>query len=278
MLRGIKNEGFGLTPSTLLEPAASYVAFRDVHAWYFSLASHWTDSAVHDLSWLASKLGPPVSSQDPARIGFPYIQATFNTAKDMLSRDRKQCGSLSDTRPQNTITSEMKALVFETFLCLPDEAARVAAVGLQTIPTRCSASLLCPVRVPGNENLAQCPMSLMDLLCPFICRIKPLSRVCHSAWAFQSPTHVSSSNLKNMLTLTSGPISSSQILRHTSHNSLAFCLSNLASRAGLSSSVIQSDVPVAEEDTYRQGDIVISVAGLSSSSTFRFSSQPQLIT
>ena len=66
--------------------------------------------------------------------------------------------------------------------------------------------------------------------------------------------------------------------RHTSHNRLAFCLSNLAARAGLASSALQSDVPVAEEDTYRRGDIVTSVAGLSSSSTYRFSSQTQLIT
>ena len=36
---GIKSGGFGLTPSTLLAPAASYVAFRDFHAWNFSLSS-----------------------------------------------------------------------------------------------------------------------------------------------------------------------------------------------------------------------------------------------
>ena len=38
---------------------------------------------------------------------------------------------------------------------------------VQTIPTRCSTSVLCPVRVTGNDNLAQCPMSLMNLMCPF---------------------------------------------------------------------------------------------------------------
>ena len=124
----------------------------------FSLATHWKDSAAHNLSWFASRLGPPVPMQEPARIVFPYIQpeATFNAAKDALSRDWKhwQCGSFSDTRPQTTITSEMKALAFETFLnhCPPNEAARVAAVGLQTIPTRCSTSVLCQVRVPGNYN------------------------------------------------------------------------------------------------------------------------------
>ena len=103
--------------------------------WYFSLASLWKDLAIHDLSWLASKLDPSVSSQDPASIVFPYIQATFHNSKDVLSRDWNQRGTLSYTRPQNTITSEMKALAFETFLskCLPDEAARVAAVGLPRV-------------------------------------------------------------------------------------------------------------------------------------------------
>ena len=64
------------------------------------------------------------------------------------------------------------------------------------------------------------------------------------------------------------------------HNRLAFCLSNLAARAGLASSALQSDVPVAEEDTYRQGEMVTSVTGLrvSSSFTYRFFSQAQLIT
>ena len=55
---------------------------------------------------------------------------------------------------------------------------------------------------------------------------------------------------------------------HTSHNCLAFCLSNLAARAGLASSALQPDVPVAEEDTYHHGDIITPVAGLSSSSTY----------
>ena len=88
---------------------------------------------VHNLSYLAFKLGPSFSLQDQASIVSPYIQATFNAAKDTLLQDWKQCGSLSDTRPQNTITSEMKALAFETILslCLPDKAARIAAVGQQ---------------------------------------------------------------------------------------------------------------------------------------------------
>ena len=63
--------------------------------------------------------------------------------------------------------------------------------------------------------------------------------------------------------------------RHTSQNSLAFYLSNLAAVAGLASSALQSHVLVAEEDNYRDGDIVTSVAGLSSLSTYPFSSQTQ---
>ena len=66
--------------------------------------------------------------------------------------------------------------------------------------------------------------------------------------------------------------------RKTSHDRLAYCPSNLAARAGLPSSAIQSTIPIAEEDTFRRGDIVTSVAGLSASNTYRFSSQTQLIT
>ena len=40
-------------------------------------------------------------------------------------------------------------------------------------------------------------------------------------------------------------------LWHISHNGLAFCLSNLASRARLASSALQYDVPLAEDDIYR---------------------------
>ena len=62
-------------------------------------------------------------------------------------------------------------------------------------------------------------------------------------------------------------------------DSLAFCLSHFASRAGLSSPALQSTVPVAEEDTFRQGDIVTSVAGLSTrSAPYRFSSPTLLVT
>ena len=67
--------------------------------------------------------------------------------------------------------------------------------------------------------------------------------------------------------------------RKKSHDRrLAYFLSNLAVRAGLSSSAIQSTIPVAEEDTFRRGDIVTSGAGLSAYTTYHFSSQTRLIT
>ena len=66
--------------------------------------------------------------------------------------------------------------------------------------------------------------------------------------------------------------------RKKSHDRrLAYFLSNLAVWAGLSSSAIQSTIPVAEDDTFYRGDIVASVAGLSAPTTYRFSSQAQLI-
>ena len=65
----------------------------------------------------------------------------------MLLRDWQQRSSLWNTCPQHTITLEIKQLVFDTFLSqsLPDEAASVAAVGLQTRPFPCIALPLCYV-------------------------------------------------------------------------------------------------------------------------------------
>ena len=63
---GIKSGCFCLTPSTLLAPAASHVAFRDFHSWHFSLANHWKDSAAHNLLWLASKIGTHVFTHEPS--------------------------------------------------------------------------------------------------------------------------------------------------------------------------------------------------------------------
>ena len=106
-----------MTPPSLVAPADSYATLSNFHAWYFLLTSHWEDSAIHHLSWLTSTRGSFVSSQDPAGIvsRFTQPEATFDTAKDVLSGDLQQCGSLSDTRPQHAITLEMNQQVISTF-------------------------------------------------------------------------------------------------------------------------------------------------------------------
>ena len=100
---------------------------------------------------------------------FPYIQRHFAQALSTLSSDWNIHGHLKDDSVQNVITSQMKALAYQDFLdsCPSDDRARITAVGLQTIPTRCSTSQICPVRVPGSDHLDQCPMSLFSLMCPF---------------------------------------------------------------------------------------------------------------
>ena len=123
----------------------------------------------------------------------------------------------------------------------------------------------CP---PGNDNLAQCPMTLMDLMCPFelsdqafiTCvflgvpvphhtRPPAIRRLCsHDDWA-------------DFLLTDSAHASRS---RHTLHNRLAFCLSNLAARARLASSALQSDVPVAEEDTSHQSQALAALPPIAS--------------
>ena len=180
----------------------------------------------------------------------------------------------------------MKQVLHQYFIanCTHDEAARVAAVGLQSIPTRNPQSQLCPARVPGQDHLDQCPMGLFALMCPFelsnqafvtcmsICFGVPVP---HAQLLQQCQGYSKIDVWADFLLNDSAHASRS---RHVSHDRLAFCLSNLAARAGLTSSAIQSSIPVAQEDTFRRGDIVTSVAGLSSNSTYRFSSQTQLIT
>ena len=152
------------------------------------------------------------------------------------------------------------------------------------IPTRCSTSQICPVRVPGSDHLDQCPMSLFSLMCPFelsnqafvtsmsICLGVPVP---HARFLTFTEQYANIDVWADFLLTDAAHASRS---RKNSHDRLAYCLSNLAARAGLSSSAIQSTIPVAEEDTFRRGDIVTSVAGLSASTTYRFSSQTQLIT
>jgi len=206
--------------------------------------------------------------------------------KQVLSQDWNLTCDLQDHRAQNIITSQMKQTVHQQFLanCTRNEAARVAAVGQQSIPTCNPHSQLCPARVPGQDHLDQCPMSLFALMCPFelsnqafvtcmsICFGVPVPHA-QLLQNFHGYSHIDVWG--DFLLCDSAHASRS---RHVSHNRLAFCLSNLAARAGLASSALQSSVPVATEDTYRKGDILTSVAGLSRTSNYRFSSQTQLIT
>ena len=111
-------------------------------------------------------------------------------------------------------------------------------------------------------------MSLMDLMCPFelsdqafitcmsLCLSVP---VAHTRVLQQSADYAHIDDWANFLPTDSAHASRS---RHTLHNRLAFCLSNLAARAGLASSDLQSDVPVAEEDTYRRWDQAQALAAL----------------
>ena len=73
----------------------------------------------------------------------PYIPATFNAAKNVQSRDWQQCCSLKDTRPQRTVTMEMKTLAFEPVPPWGSLMRLPASLQLQTISTSCSVSLLC---------------------------------------------------------------------------------------------------------------------------------------
>ena len=282
---GIKCGGFGLTSSLLVAPAASYVALRDFNQWNISLASLWGQASILQFPWLKEQYQPPDTAAADTVL-FPYIQRHFAQALSTLSSDWNIHGHPQDDSVQNVITSQMKALAYQDFLdsCPSDDRARITAVGLQTIPTRCSTSQICPVRVPGSDHLDQCPMSLFSLMCPFelsnqafvtsmsICLGVPVP---HARFLTFTEQYADIDVWADFLLTDAAHASRS---RKNSHDRLAYCLSKLAARAGLSSSAIQSTIPVAEEDTFRRGDIVTSVAGLSASTTYRFSSQTQLIT
>ena len=282
---GIRQGGFGLTSAQLTAPAAVYVAFRDFNQWYSSLTDVWDQSSIHHLPWLHT-LDPSLAPQAPGPFVFPYIQQHFTHAVNVLSHDWNVTCDLHDHRPQNVITSQMKQALHLQFIanCTHDEAARVAAIGLQSIPTRNPHSQLCPARVPGQDHLDQCPMSLFALMCPF--ELSNQAFVTCMSICFGVPVphaqllqHCQGySNIDVWADFLLNDSAHASRSRHVSHDRLAFCLSNLAARAGLTSSAIQSSIPVAEADTFRRGDIVTSVAGLSRSSTYRFSSQTQLIT
>ena len=48
-----------------------------------------------------------------------------------------------------------------------DAQARIAAVGFPPTLTRCADSQICSASSPGDDNFSQCPMTLLQLMCPF---------------------------------------------------------------------------------------------------------------
>ena len=239
---GIKCGGFGLTSSLLIAPAASYVALRDFNKWNISLASLWGPASIHHLPWLNQQYQPPAAPAADTVL-FPYIQSHFAHSLSSLSSEWNIHGHPQDDRAQNVITSQMKALAYQDFLnsCPSDARARITAVGLQTIPTRCSTSQICPVRVPGSDHLDQCPMSLFSLMCPFelsnqafvtsmsICLGFPVP---HARFLTFTEQYAHIDVWADFLLTDAAHASRS---RKTSHDRLAYCLSNLAARAGLPS-------------------------------------------
>jgi len=132
------------------------------------LPALWDQVSLLHLPWLQAQYQPP---EPPAEdtVLFPYIQGHLTAAIATLSNDWNIQGFPQDTRSQYVITSQMNTFAYQDFLdsCSSDDRARITAVGLQTILTRCSTSHICPARVPGSDHLEQCPMSLFSLMCPF---------------------------------------------------------------------------------------------------------------
>ena len=93
-----------------------------------------------------------------------------------------------------------------------------------------------------------------------------VAHTCHWRVLQQSTEYAHIDVCTDFVTLADSARAHASCLLHTSHNDPTFCLSNLVACAALASSVLQPDVPVAEEDIYSCGDIV---TGLSSSSTHR---------
>jgi hypothetical protein len=151
--------------------------------------------------------------------------------------------------------------------CSQAEQERVAAVGLQTIPTRCSASLLCASPSPQTDNLSQCPLNLFDLMCPFelsdhafdtclsVCLGIPVP---HARILRTRPAYRTIDQWADFLLNDSAHASRSL---HATQDKLAYSSADLASSAGVYSSAAQSAVPRAEADTFRRGDIVALVGG-----------------
>ena len=267
----------------------SYVALREFRQWYNQYARVWGADALHLFNWLhdPTALCPAVESGDASAV-FPNIVEAFDHAVDHLRTEWDVQGDLQDQRDQNTISTLMKERNCSQFSLNGslDDAIRLSSVAAQSIPMRSTSSDLCP-NLQNNENsLEQCPMSLFELQCPLelsdqafktsmsICLGLPVPHArflkatvpdyaAIDVWAdflLNNPTHASRS-------------------RHSSHDRLAYCIARLATTAGLPSTARPRAVPCAEEDSYRRGGIITSVAGLNlASASYRFASPTDLIT
>ena len=205
-----------MTSARLTAPAASYVATRDFCKWYSSLALLWSERAIHTLPWFPP-VGPVIIDSQPV---LPYALTNFNTAGQELQEHWDfSCGDLTDTRGQNTITTIMKACAHQRFLdtcqCSCDAQARNTAVGFQTTPTRCTDSQICSASSPSDDNIAQCPMTLLEQSnsCALLnCLTKLLSHGCQYFLAFQSPMPDYCKALLDMNTLIFGQTASRDVI------------------------------------------------------------------
>ena len=179
-----------------------------------------------------------MSAAVSATAAFPSLSLAFDQTITHLKTWAFD-GCLTDTCKQTVITQRMKEQISREFKldCTPDEQDRVTAVGLQTIPTRSSESLLCTTLSPQPDNLSQCPMSLFELMCPFelsdqafvtclsICLGIPVP---HARILRTQPAYSTIDPWANFLLNDSAHASRS---RHASHDKLAYLLANLASTA-----------------------------------------------
>jgi hypothetical protein len=183
---------------------------------------------------------------------FPAISIAFDSAV-ILWKLWQFVGSLTDTTKQTVITQLMKEHTSRQFrfVCSPAEQDRLAAVGFQTIPARCSESLLSSSPSSQPDYLSQYPLNLLNLMCPFelsdqafvtclsICLGIPVS---HARILRTQPDYSAIDQWADFLLNDSAHVSRS---RHASHDKLAYLLADLAfeSIAGVYSSAAQSTLP-----------------------------------
>ena len=289
---GIKQGGCGLTSGHLTAPAGSYVALREFRQWYNQYAQQWGADAIHLCSWMPPSNAPSLPLSSDASLAFPNIVHAFEDVVAHLKEEWDVEGHLDDQRDQNTISTLMKQRncsnlkLASRVACSLDDADRISAVASQSVPMRSTSSDLSPSSESHENSLDQCPMSLFDLTCPFelsdqafqtclsICLGVPVphARFLKATVAQYSDIDMWADFLLNNATHASRS-------RYASHQRLAFCLARLAVRAGLPATATQSAVPFADDDSFRRGDIVTSVAGLNfARASYRFASPTDLIT